>query len=98
MNTIIQLILTLTLGGSAVVICLQILRFLLPDGSSKWLYRIGKLAIVLYLVPIAILLQWVFTKYVSSSAGTIFTPDLTIVSDISTQGLHFSISMQMVVS
>lgn len=97
MKILVQLILTLTIGGSAVVICLQILRFLLPDGISKWLYRIGKIAIVLYLAPIAILLQWIFTKYVSISEKTIFISDPAIVSDISTHGLHFSISIQMVV-
>lgn len=35
MNTIVQIIFTLSMGGSAIVICLQILRYLLPNGYKS---------------------------------------------------------------
>lgn len=97
MKIIIQLILTLTIGGSAVVFSLQFLRFLLPKGTNKWLYRIGKIAIFLYLVPIAILLQWMLTKYISVFDRRTFLSDSVFISNLSTNVSEFSVSMPIVI-
>lgn len=99
MNILIQFILTLTIGGSAVVICLQMLKFLLPAGTSKWLYRISKIAIVLYLIPIAVFLQSIFTKFVSIPVRTVQISGLDVADriSISANNSDFNVSMQIVI-
>lgn len=60
MNIMIQLLFTLTVAGSTIVACYSVLCLLLPNANlSKWHYRIGKMAIVFYLLPIALLFQWI---------------------------------------
>ncbi|MDU5145419.1 MAG: M56 family metallopeptidase [Paenibacillus dendritiformis] len=58
MNEWLQLIVALSVAGSTVVLCMLFLR-LISVGSftAKWQYRMGKAAIMLYLFPIAIVLQ-----------------------------------------
>ena len=59
MSIIIQLLFTLTVTGSTIVVCLLVLRLLLPNAISiKWHYEIRKMAIVFYLLPIAFLGNW----------------------------------------
>lgn len=60
MSIMIQLLFKLTIAGSTIVACLLVLRLLLPNAHSiKWHYRIGKMAIVFYLIPVAFLIQWI---------------------------------------
>lgn len=58
MSMLIQLLFSLTVAGSAIVTCLFVLRLLFPNTNSiKWYYRLGKMAIIFYLLPVALLFQ-----------------------------------------
>ncbi|OWR27349.1 hypothetical protein CDO73_22265 [Saccharibacillus sp. O23] len=56
LNIMLELLLALTAAGSAVTLCLLLLRTL-PDEamSARWRYRLGKLALAFYLLPISLL-------------------------------------------
>src|SRR5690625_890569 len=60
MRMIIQLLFTITIAGSSIVACLLVLRLILPNMiTNNWYYRIGKMAIAFYLLPITLLFQWI---------------------------------------
>ncbi|MEI3605419.1 M56 family metallopeptidase [Pseudogracilibacillus sp. SE30717A] len=62
MSMMIQLLFALTVTGSIIVVCLFVLRLLLPNANSvRWHYRIGKMAIVFFFLPIGLLLQWIWS-------------------------------------
>lgn len=70
MSIMFQLLFTLTVTGSTIVACFHVLRLLLPNAISiKWYYRIGKMAIFFYLLPIAFLIQWI-TALPTLNGGT----------------------------
>ncbi|MDQ0168026.1 M56 family metallopeptidase [Bacillus horti] len=71
MNTILELLLTLTVAGSAVMACLLLLR-LVPTKvlPTRWRYRLSKLAVVFYLLPLAIGVQWIPSFFTTSSLTT----------------------------
>nr|WP_156857660.1 M56 family metallopeptidase [Oceanobacillus sp. AG] len=72
MSMMIQLLFSLTVTGSIIVVCLFVLRLLLPNANSiKWHYRIGKMAIVFNLLPIALLFQWVSTLFTLKAITTV---------------------------
>lgn len=96
MKTILELLLTLTIGGSAVVLCLQALKLFYRDGTKKWLYRIGKIGIGLYLLPIAVLAQWIFSKYGSTSENIVLMSGSDLISDVTTHALQYSVSIKTV--
>jgi len=56
LNIVLELLLALTAAGSAVTLCLLLLR-MLPDEamSARWRYRLGKLALAFYLLPVSLL-------------------------------------------
>lgn len=98
MKMIFQLIFTLTAGGSSVVICLLLLRRLLRRGGTvKWHYRIGKIAIVFYLLPIAFFLQWIFSMSVSLLRQPVQIPAGNVESSVFIHSLSFSISTQLAI-
>ncbi len=56
LNLVLELLLALTAAGSAVTLCLLLLRAV-PDEamSARWRYRLGKLALAFYLLPVSLL-------------------------------------------
>lgn len=58
MSKLLELLVSLSAAGSAATICVLLLRFLSPDAvPASWRYRIGKVAIACYLLPVAIIMQ-----------------------------------------
>lgn len=92
MNIFFEILCSLTVAGSIVSVCILALR-LIPVSvfPNKWLYRLGKLAILFYLFPVSLGLSWLLdiafqttstipgTKNAASGvlAGT-FIPEQTI--------------------
>ncbi|MGN7411730.1 M56 family metallopeptidase [Paenibacillus sp. SAF-068] len=93
MNIFFEILCSLTVAGSIVAVCILALR-LLPVSffPTKWLYRLGKMALLFYLFPISLGLSWLLgfafppastvpsTEYATSSsllAGP-FIPEQTI--------------------
>lgn len=60
MNIILELLLTLTVAGSAVVACILVLR-IIPINAfpTKWRYGISKMAVGFYLLPVVLGMQWI---------------------------------------
>lgn len=72
MNTILELLLTLTVAGSAVVACILVLRIVFINTfPTKWRYGIGKMAVVFYLLPVVLGIQWISPLFTFSSAATV---------------------------
>lgn len=59
MNIFFEILCSLTVAGSIVSVCILALR-LIPVSvfPTKWLYRLGKLAILFYLFPVSLGLSW----------------------------------------
>lgn len=58
MNIWLEFLLTLTVSGSCLVVCIFLLRLVSPNMfSAKWHYIIGKTAMIFYLLPVALVLQ-----------------------------------------
>ncbi|WP_010271716.1 M56 family metallopeptidase [Paenibacillus senegalensis] len=58
MNKLLESLVSLTAAGSIVMICILLLRVLSPNGfPATWRYALGKMAIVFYLLPVALALQ-----------------------------------------
>ncbi|QLG40724.1 peptidase M56 [Paenibacillus sp. E222] len=68
MNTILVLLSTLTVAGSVVVAFILLLR-LVPFQvfPAKWRFGIGKMALGLYLLPIFLAFNWMFSLFPSSN-------------------------------
>ncbi|MFE6074007.1 M56 family metallopeptidase [Paenibacillus sp. NPDC057886] len=68
MNTILVLLSTLTVAGSVVVAFILLLR-LVPFQvfPAKWRFGIGKMALGLYLLPIFLAFNWIFSLFPSST-------------------------------
>lgn len=68
MNSILVLLSTLTVAGSVVVAFILSLRLapfqVIP---AKWRFGIGKMALVLYLLPIFLVFNWIFSLFTSST-------------------------------
>ncbi|MBT2765956.1 M56 family metallopeptidase [Paenibacillus sp. ISL-20] len=59
MNIILELLLTLTVAGSAVVACILVLRIIpIHAFPTKWRYGISKMAVGFYLLPVVLGMQW----------------------------------------
>lgn len=74
MNTILQMLFTLTVAGSAVVACILLLRTISANAfPAKWRYGMSKMAVGFYLVPVALAIQWIsplFTFHATATAPT----------------------------
>lgn len=59
MNIFFEMLCSLTVAGSIVAVCMLALR-LIPVSvfPTKWLYRLGKLALLFYLFPVSLGLSW----------------------------------------
>lgn len=58
MNIWLELLATLTVSGSTLVVCIFLLRLVSPNiFSAKWQYIFGKTAMIFYLLPVAFVLQ-----------------------------------------
>ncbi|KLU56267.1 peptidase M56 [Paenibacillus sp. VT-400] len=59
MNIFFEILCSLTVAGSIVSVCILALR-LIPGSvfPTKWLYRLGKLALLFYLFPVSLGLSW----------------------------------------
>lgn len=72
MDTILELLLTLTVAGSAVVACILVLRIVFINTfPTKWRYGIGKMAVVFYLLPVVLGIQWISPLFTFSAAATV---------------------------
>jgi len=72
MNTILELLLTLTVAGSAVVACILVLRIVFVNAfPTKWRYEIGKMAVVFYLLPVVLGIQWISPLFTFNAAATV---------------------------
>ena len=59
MNTILEILFTLTVAGSVVTAFMLAMRHLPTDiFPTKWRYRLGKMAVVFYLFPAALCISW----------------------------------------
>lgn len=93
MNIFFEILCSLTVAGSIVSVCILTLRLIpVPVFPTKWLYRLGKLALLFYVFPVSLGLSWLLdiafqttstipgTENASASgllAGT-FIPEQTI--------------------
>lgn len=72
MQTFLEMLVSLSAAGSAVVICMLILRMISPNLlPATWRYVIGKVAIAFYLIPVAFGIQclsWLWTSHTNTSA------------------------------
>ncbi|MEJ8547447.1 M56 family metallopeptidase [Brevibacillus borstelensis] len=72
MSKLLELLVSLSAAGSTVVICILLLRLISPGAfPPKWRYAIGKMAIGFYLLPIALVLQWLFPLFVPKQTTTV---------------------------
>ncbi|WP_339303316.1 M56 family metallopeptidase [Paenibacillus sp. FSL R5-0519] len=73
MNIFFEILCSLTVAGSIVAICMLALR-LIPVSvfPTKWLYRLGKMALLFYLLPVSLGLSWLL--------GFAFPPTSTVPS------------------
>ena len=90
MNTFFEWLLSLTVAGSAVVACILLLGFISSDTlpSTKWRYRLSKMAAVFYLIPFALSLHWLLpfweTNTTTTAKNTVrgslsgFNPELSV--------------------
>ncbi|MDI4647949.1 M56 family metallopeptidase [Cohnella hashimotonis] len=61
MNTMLELLFTLAVAGSVVTACILFLRKVpVHIFPAKWRYRLQKIAILLYLLPVAAGISWIF--------------------------------------
>lgn len=58
MSHFLELLVTLTISGSAVVSCILLLRFISPHFPAKWHYVMGKMAVCFYIFPIPFIMNW----------------------------------------
>lgn len=81
MSKLLELLVSLSVAGSTVVICILLLRLVSPGVfPAKWRYAIGKMAVGFYLLPIALVMQ---------SLLPLFIPKQTLIVHIS--GLSSSV-------
>lgn len=72
MNTILELLFTLTVAGSAVVACILVLRIVFINTfPTKWRYGIGKMAVVFYLLPVVLGIQWISLLFTFSAVPVV---------------------------
>ncbi|MHA2854163.1 M56 family metallopeptidase [Paenibacillus lautus] len=72
MNTILELLFTLTVAGSAVVACILVLRIVFINTfPTKWRYGIGKMAVVFYLLPVVLGIQWISPLFTFSAVPVV---------------------------
>lgn len=72
MNTILEMLCTLTAAGSAVVVSIFALRIVsIHAFPTKWRYRIGKMAVGFYLLPVGLGIQWISPLFTFNAIATV---------------------------
>lgn len=95
MSHFFELLVTLTVAGSTVVICMLLIRFISPQVfPAKWHYLIGKMAVWLYLFPIALIIKWLI-PYLTPNPENSFLTALPI-QQLSTGNVTSLISEQRI--
>lgn len=75
MNVWLELLVTLTISGSILVVCNLLLRLVSPNiFSAKWQYIFGKTALIFYLLPVAFVLHWSLFSPEQSPAANLPQP------------------------
>ncbi|WP_258166318.1 hypothetical protein [Paenibacillus sp. PCH8] len=73
MKIFFEILCSLTVAGSIVAVCILALRFIpVSVFPTKWLYRLGKMALLFYLFPVSLGLSWLL--------GFVFPPTSTVPS------------------
>lgn len=98
MNKLLELLVSLSVAGSTVVICILLLRLFSPGVfPAQWRYTIGKMAIGFYLLPVALIMQWLlplFNPYQTSTVHISGQP--SIVQQKSFSELNLSVDVALV--
>lgn len=77
MSTFLELLVSLTVAGSTVVACILLLRLISPSVfPTKWRYAMGKMAVGFYLLPVALVLQWLWSFFIPQQTTTVFLSGL----------------------
>lgn len=77
MSKLLELLVSLSVAGSTAVACILLLRLISPGVfPSKWRYAIGKMAIGLYLLPVALVMQWPLPFFIPKQTTTVPIPEL----------------------
>lgn len=72
MSTILEMLFTLTVAGSAVVASVLVLRMGSANAiPAKWRYGMSKMAICFYLLPVALGIQWIAPLFTFHAAATV---------------------------
>ncbi len=72
MNTILEILFSLTVAGSIVTASTHAMGLLSTDHfPAKWRYRLTKMAVALYLFPVALIIPWLSQFTASNMAGDI---------------------------
>lgn len=72
MSKILELLVSLSVAGSTVVVFILLLRLIPPDVlPAKWRYAIGKMAVGFYLLPIALVIQWLWPLFIPKQTATV---------------------------
>ena len=72
MNTILEMLFTLTVAGSAVVASTLVLRIVsINVFPTKWRYSISKMAIGFYLLPVVLGIQWISPFFTFNATSTV---------------------------
>ena len=72
MNTILQMLFTLNVAGSAVVAFILLLRTVSANAfPAKWRYGMSKMAVGFYLFPVALGIQWISALFIFNAAATV---------------------------
>lgn len=71
MNTLLEILFSLTVAGSLVTVCIHVLGWVSTDHfPASWRYRLTKMAVGLYLIPIALVFPWL-SQLTASRMSTI---------------------------
>lgn len=77
MSKLLELLVSLSVAGSTVVIFILLLRLITPDVfPAKWRYAIGKMATMFYLLPIAFVMQWLWSLFIPKQTTTVLISTL----------------------
>lgn len=92
MSKLLEMLVSLSVAGSAVVICILLLRFISPGVfPAKWRYAIGKMAIGFYLLPVALVMQTTTVpisafpsriQQTQSNLTIVASPELNLSADV----------------
>ncbi|CAH0122146.1 MULTISPECIES: M56 family metallopeptidase [unclassified Paenibacillus] len=72
MSKLLELLVSLSVAGSTVLICILLLRLVSPDVfSAKWRYAMGKMAVGFYLLPVAFVTNRLVQLFIPKQTTTL---------------------------